>query len=320
MFERFSDSAGAYIVLDSSSPQVYKTLFRAAKAKLKLRLRATVSSNVIDEKEDVAKATGEQPQTAELTTPFTPIPVTNFIVSSSSDHHESAGKMRPANLQEVKEESPAPAPEIPAKVEVDAHIPQPFADRESTSAEIFLRILIALLTFNEDFIAELANLTRQRNLALRTKRDSPAALPPMTSWSVFCNECDKPMRNEHFHCSICDDGDYDLCTSCVGEGRHCPGEGHWLLKRFVEDGKVINSTTERIAPKTRQNSAKDMPGAFTEEKKYDEPELAVEEDDEQPTRTCNCCVKGLAPQLSPQFRSNSMASLPRESIRYLCRL
>ena len=41
VFERYSDSAGAYVVLDSDKPQIYKTLFRAAKAKLKLRLRAT---------------------------------------------------------------------------------------------------------------------------------------------------------------------------------------------------------------------------------------------------------------------------------------
>lgn len=42
IFERYSDSAGAYVTLDANKPQVYKTLFRAAKAKLKLRLRATI--------------------------------------------------------------------------------------------------------------------------------------------------------------------------------------------------------------------------------------------------------------------------------------
>ena len=42
IFERYSDSAGNYVVLDSTNSQVYKTLFRAAKAKLKLRLRATL--------------------------------------------------------------------------------------------------------------------------------------------------------------------------------------------------------------------------------------------------------------------------------------
>lgn len=42
IFERFSDSAGSYIALDSDNPAVYKQLYRAAKAKLKLRIKATV--------------------------------------------------------------------------------------------------------------------------------------------------------------------------------------------------------------------------------------------------------------------------------------
>ncbi|KAL8940696.1 MAG: hypothetical protein Q9216_002683 [Gyalolechia sp. 2 TL-2023] len=42
IFERFSDSAGSYIALDSGNPAVYKQLYRAAKAKLKLRIKATV--------------------------------------------------------------------------------------------------------------------------------------------------------------------------------------------------------------------------------------------------------------------------------------
>lgn len=42
VFERYSDSAASYVTLESDKPQVYKTLFRAAKAKLKLRLKATI--------------------------------------------------------------------------------------------------------------------------------------------------------------------------------------------------------------------------------------------------------------------------------------
>ncbi|KAG9892903.1 hypothetical protein KCU90_g21489, partial [Aureobasidium melanogenum] len=41
VFERYSDSAGGYVVLDDSNPAVFKTLIRAAKAKLKLKLRAS---------------------------------------------------------------------------------------------------------------------------------------------------------------------------------------------------------------------------------------------------------------------------------------
>lgn len=93
------------------------------------------------------------------------------------------------------------------------------------------------------------------------------------------------MDDEHFHCSVCDNGDYDLCPACVDSGIHCPGEGHWMVKRFVKNGNVVNSTTQRIPPKVKPSEPKDIPGAFTDEKQ------SVTYDDEA-TRTCNSCVKG----------------------------
>ena len=100
------------------------------------------------------------------------------------------------------------------------------------------------------------------------------------------------MTDAHFHCSICDGGDYDLCEECVANGKLCPGEGHWLIKRFIKDGKVINSTTERISPRNAQPDTEPMvpelpaksvmPGAFGTEIKT----LA----ENGPTRTCNNCV------------------------------
>lgn len=93
------------------------------------------------------------------------------------------------------------------------------------------------------------------------------------------------MENEHYHCSICDGGDYDLCSGCVEAGFHCPGLGHWMVKRFVKNGAVVNSTTERVGPKVKIE-VEQMPGAFTQDRK------SVEFEPEEPTRTCNCCVKG----------------------------
>lgn len=55
VFERFSDSAGGYILLDTRNPTVFKTLIRAAKAKLKLRLKATMTPN----SDDLAAAKAE---------------------------------------------------------------------------------------------------------------------------------------------------------------------------------------------------------------------------------------------------------------------
>jgi len=49
LFERYSDSAAAYILLDENNPSVYKQLYRAAKAKLKLRIKATPISDAINQ-------------------------------------------------------------------------------------------------------------------------------------------------------------------------------------------------------------------------------------------------------------------------------
>ena len=75
-----------------------------------------------------------------------------------------------------------------------------------------------------------------------------------------------------------------------------------MVKRFVKNGFVVNSTTELVAPKTKPQAEaeaeptpeietqpeprveQEMPGSFTDEKQYVEAE--------EPTRTCNCCVNG----------------------------
>lgn len=59
-----------------------------------------------------------------------------------------------------------------------------------------------------------------------------------------------------------------------------------MVKRFVKNGCVVNSSTERIAPTVNAEEHRDVPGAFTEEK-----QSAVFE--HEPTRTCNCCVNVL---------------------------
>lgn len=66
---------------------------------------------------------------------------------------------------------------------------------------------------------------------------------------IDCNHCGRSIANAHYHCSICENGDYDLCLQCISAGASCRGEGHWLIKRTVKDGVVTNSTTETIAPR-----------------------------------------------------------------------
>ncbi|KAJ8114902.1 hypothetical protein OPT61_g3318 [Boeremia exigua] len=251
VFERYSDSAAAYVTLDSNAPAVYKTLFRAAKAKLKLRLRATVP--------------GELPMPAPPA-PFKPV---NPELSVFRESSETLTPQPAAPVSPVIARSPE-APKLEAVSPVSP--PQPADDGEAPVPEPF--------TTRQAFIEKLTMIPPNVPLTLRPK---PAAY---TAWVVYCNNCNHPMDDEHFHCSVCDNGDYDLCPACVDSGIHCPGEGHWMVKRFVKNGNVVNSTTQRIPPKVKASEPKEIPGAFTDEKQ------SVTYDQEA-TRTCNSCVKVL---------------------------
>jgi next to BRCA1 gene 1 protein len=84
------------------------------------------------------------------------------------------------------------------------------------------------------------DITKYTRIRLRLKPgDASATLPAKnTSWSVFCNYCDRPIPNEHYHCYICDDDDYDLCKTCVNDNIHCPDNSHKLRKRLVNKGRI----------------------------------------------------------------------------------
>ncbi|KAI7475607.1 hypothetical protein KC351_g9985 [Hortaea werneckii] len=269
VFERFSDSAGGYITLDPNSPQVFKTLIRAAKAKLKLRLKATV--------------TPMEPQEQEVNKGL-PQDATDPVIVSSPVYQESPRDSTALGCRSVGsgifQFREARNSQTLSSNTDEAQVSQPAAST------------------NKAFFDGLASQTR---LPVRTKEQQVNILINSHGhpWSVYCNACDKAMADAHFHCSICDGGDYDLCQDCVVSGKLCPGEGHWLIKRSIQDGKVVNSTTERISPRSTRVSKpikiedlvqspseekKEMPGSFADETKTltEEPQIS--------TRTCNSCV------------------------------
>lgn len=125
-----------------------------------------------------------------------------------------------------------------------------------------------------------------------TKTDplSRPTLPTMDdfacrTFSIDCNLCGKSVVNEHYHCSICELGDYDLCLSCVNNGATCKGEDHWLIKRYFKNGRVCPSTTETLAPKKEKS--------LMEEKhvsKLVAPTTIPAPAQESEERTCNSCI------------------------------
>ena len=153
----------------------------------------------------------------------------------------------------------------------------------------------SLSPHREDFYAELASLSSKDSKAT-LRNPMPSLSAAGTSFTICCNSCDAPIPNAHYHCSKCDDGDFDLCETCYNNSIRCNGDDHWLVKRGVKDGKVTSSSTETIAPRksiasffdikndSPPTATKEIPGAFTQE---------IKEAFQQPldlSRTCNSCV------------------------------
>jgi next-to-BRCA1 protein 1 len=299
VFERYSDSAASYVTLDPENHHVYKTLFRAAKAKLKLRLRATLPEEERGSAVRVAthafsSASSYVPPTDLYAPPLYGNMPPSFAYNSYVPFSHQLAV--PQSTVQPDKSGPVlpPVPETSQPKKVDSKAEAPVSPPSNTSQSKSVRIRMPKPGSPRGIDSAPNTVDNFAGLAFRPKEVVQGP------WVVYCNNCDVAMENEHFHCSICENGDYDLCLNCVGDGVHCPGSNHWLLKRFVKDGQVENSSTERIAPKAdskpKAKSVADqgMPGAFMEEKQPVVIDLTAEE----PDRTCNCCVKGKSTFLS----------------------
>ena len=284
---------------------MYKQLYRAAKAKGKLRLKATINEKPVPQPEIDGGSAAEtdrlpsrsyvHPYVCNVDTDQTPssristledwktlsaAPSTITLTPSTKENTEIQKDQTPAYHWPMSQNSKysdttkakfenktAKCHQIQAgKIEEDgedeAPLPRFFSPREQC-------------------LAQLAAI-QHKHAALRNIHKN--TIP--TNFTIYCNHCDRPVPDAHWHCGICDGGDYDLCQDCVKQGRLCTNEDHWLIKRFLKDGEVINSTTETMAPKKSSKlEPKDIPGAFTSDVKTD----AVENLE----RTCNSCVQGL---------------------------
>ncbi|KAJ5377829.1 uncharacterized protein N7496_005238 [Penicillium cataractarum] len=227
IFERYSDSAGNYIRLDEANPSVYKQLYRAAKAKSKLRIKATVVETSVSAPSDFSipaqPSSLSPPRYSYLETVLSsPIPMA---------HPESL---------------PATSELSTTSIEVDAFPPQSM----QTSVQP----------------------PRYRDFEAEDKIRFPVIShsSPNGMFCIDCNNCGRSIANEHYHCSICEYGDYDVCPQCIEAGASCRSDGHWLIKRMVVNGVVTNSTTETIPPRQTQAQAQ------TEVKAHETPELTEE--------------------------------------------
>ncbi|KAF3915031.1 hypothetical protein ABW21_db0201268 [Orbilia brochopaga] len=270
-FERYSDSAASFVVLDANNLTVYKQLYRAAKAKLKLRLKATLITPENGELLDL------------ILSRLAGVTITDeFVVETPT-----IATNPPAYTSQV---------ELPTVVEQPTPPPAPLPTAQPAEPEaVDVNQAIAEQVMNY-FAGDVFNQQLQQSvhgeLEKRMKELSIAAEPvktecnlgatssepaPARSFLVKCDHCDHSIHGEHYHCSICKEGDYDLCAACVDNGVHC-SDDHWLIKRTLEKGRFVSSTTEFKERKQRSSAPSPQPAP--------EPTPAR-------TRTCNSCIVSL---------------------------
>ena len=59
---------------------------------------------------------------------------------------------------------------------------------------------------------------------------------PTFASGIQCDHCEARIRTSDcfFNCSVCENGDFDLCQSCVEEGRWCDDSKHTMEKTYVQ--------------------------------------------------------------------------------------
>lgn len=236
-------------------------MYRAAKAKQKLKLRVTIQDSDEEDK-------GPKPVTVE----DVPEP----------ESHEFAQTKPEAPLISTAGEAGYPLfnasydytnPENTDEPPTSETMSKPFKDLDERLERAMSHLQLSS--------AYLRNPTA--TLTQLQKEELKAA-----NFAVCCNNCDRTVPDSHYHCSTCDDGDFDLCTDCVDQGITCHNDEHWLIKRFVRGDHILVSTTERIAPKPKVKVAEREPfptPTLPTLKTYVPPVVA-----RTPMRTCNNCV------------------------------
>lgn len=282
VFERYSDSASSFVQLTPGNIPVYKQLYRAAKAKSKLKIRVSLR------------------EPAEQVTPK-PVSVEDEPeVSSSSPAPETPSEEKSQEMsQEIKDEvSPAPTPASVAPAKLPPLF-MPELGSGFTASNIFGESPhkeglkeAARLGFDRPF-PQFNAPYRPRPVAHEWNNWSttlpagrlPSVCPSMCpatgpNFAVCCNNCEKTIPDMHYHCSTCDDGDFDLCQTCVEAGVSCYSGDHWLIKRTTRNGVLVQSTTETIAPKVKQETEESKPEAVVQTPKEVEAEPKVEAKEE----------------------------------------
>ncbi|KAL8951659.1 MAG: hypothetical protein Q9222_002387 [Ikaeria aurantiellina] len=289
-FERFSDSAGAYISLDSNNPAVYKQLYRAAKAKLKLRIKATIT-------EDSAPAA--ETEAARLPAHCYSPPKSSYNPSLESMATEQqllrgliAASVDPAinakpSLHDLDQQPPKPS--LRSKLPYDPCLSPSITDTPFPSLldtenpvmnEANARHGNHALSDYQMQLTLLRQQDQKRLLMARHETNKAAEAPVPRSFTAAEDTAISPTW---------------LSLKSIA-GPQKPTADAKPCERTIKDGKVVNSTTERIAPKAaavtdpKTETSKESVVNSEESGDVEQPKGSV---DPSKYRTCNSCIEVL---------------------------
>ncbi|KAL6859728.1 hypothetical protein J3F83DRAFT_748813 [Trichoderma novae-zelandiae] len=263
IIERYSDSAGSFVILDPINVPIYKQLYRAAKAKSKLKLR--VSTLQPQPKNTPKPATVEDEPEESVAETYEPTDKTTPLETD-----ESASTNEPATEMSMPSEEVPPSSatllsgidlsgiDLPLRTasstQLDAaETAKAVEETEAPLAQKLSAIFAAASMDAAAFDHRSTYSSFDNFCAPRAAQPPVQPHPVMTAapFAVCCNNCEKTVSDVHYHCQTCDDGDFDLCQHCVDDAVSCYDDNHWLIKRTMIDGQLIASSTERIEPKSQ---------------------------------------------------------------------
>ena len=295
---------------------MYKQLYRAAKAKQKLKIRATTFENQSAEMSKSSESLPERLHKRCYVHPYISDPL-----KSEDDMHPTE-RVQPTGLGQLNNKSSATLvtaektssenPQGTSPMSMDnsskayywpmshdsafsGSAKSVFEKSQTETKEQMVKKadqdeapVPQFFTYRENFLASHANITQKLESLRRGPEQKRSS--PVSRYTIYCNQCKLTVHNAHWHCGICAAGDFDLCEDCVIKGKLCENDDHWLIKRFWKDGALIPSTTETIGPKKPAKAVYEeekVPGAFTSDTKREDTHGELDA-----SRTCNSCVRG----------------------------
>lgn len=241
-FERYSDSAGRYITLDPENTSVYKQLFRAAKAKLKLRIKVTTGAVQTDGDLGITSATSlPQP-------PLPPSYSTIHLNRSSSSTDVSSPSCTVVDSTYLEKAVSKAVTDYCSSSKFTIHLQETVREEVQKKHE----------STHPSSMAELEppKLESPMNSSMLSNFVTPglikAAQHTNNSCSVIvCDSCNVYIQGIHYHCNICNGGDFDLCHGCGSREKHCKDLGHSLFKRSITGAKITDLHATKLSSASR---------------------------------------------------------------------